>query len=77
MFEYPMQCLLRHKIKKNSKEAYKMTTFGRVSFLAYRRSFLLFMTPDESDWMDEALFGRSSMNDCCLVDKLMAMADLF
>ena len=35
----------------------------------------VFMTVDESDWMDDA-FGRSNINDCCLVDKL-TLADLF
>ena len=36
----------------------------------------VFMTVDESDWIDEALYGRSNINDCCLVDKL-TLADLF
>jgi len=45
-------------------------------FLAYRRTFLLFMTPDESDWMDEALLaGLIWMTVVWLIN--WRLADLF
>ena len=75
--EYPMQCLnypMQCFQHKNSKEAYKMTTFGSYHrmdtvFFGLRRTFL-FMTPVRV--IGRGLVGRSNMNDCCLVDKLTA-----